>query len=298
MKILVTGAAGFIGNHLAYKLKDLGHTVFVNDLPSKSNSLKEFETYSFDLSEYKHFSKLPKDIDIIYHVAAQTSGYIGLINPELDVDWNIRSTLNICRFAKEVGVKKIIYTSSMAVYGEGDFFKETDPINPISHYGISKFCGELYLKQYQQYGIDYTIFRLFNVYGYGQDMKNLNQGMVSIYLAQSLKDKTIKVKGSLERYRDFIYIDDVINALILGLQPDTNQEIFNVSSKIKTTVGKLLKLIFNAHDDPQSFQTLNIGQYEGDQNGNTGDNQKLKQLGWLPTTNLKEGIRKFYKDVT
>ena len=140
MKILVTGGAGFIGNHLANKLKNLGHEILVVDFLEKDtvkNVSNNFSFYGFDLSEYKNFSKLPKDIDIIYHIAAQTSGYTGLIDPNKDVDWNIKGTLNVCRFAKENKVKKIIYTSSMAVYGEGNFIKETDKVNPLSQ--LSKY---------------------------------------------------------------------------------------------------------------------------------------------------------------
>ena len=290
MNILVTGGTGFIGGHLANKLKELGHKVVICDLCAKSPD------YAYDISNYNNLLRIKDDIDVIYHIAAQTSGYIGLVEPERDVDCNMKGTLNICRFAKERGVKKVIYTSSMAVYGEGDFFKETDEINPISHYGVSKLCGELYLKQYKQYGIDYTIFRLFNVYGYGQDMENLNQGMVSIYLAQSLKSKTVEVKGSFDRYRDFVYIDDVVSALVLGLESKTNGEIYNVATKRKTTVGELLDLIFEAHDDSDSFEAKNIGQYDGDQDGNTGDNSKLKELGWKPTMGLEDGIKKFYNE--
>tara|TARA_Y100000310_G_scaffold188811_1_gene188804 strand:- start:242 stop:1159 length:918 start_codon:yes stop_codon:yes gene_type:complete len=299
MKILVTGGAGFIGNHLANKLKALGHDIIINDLSDKikKEHFVKFGVFDFDISKYEYFENLPIDIDVIYHTAAQTSGYIGLVKPELDVDWNMKGTLNVCRFAKECGVKKVIYTSSMAVYGNGDFFKETDEINPISHYGVSKLCGELYLKLYEIYGMDYTIFRLFNVYGYGQDMENLNQGMVSIYLAQSLNSKTVEVKGSVDRYRDFIYIDDVISALVLGLESKTNGEIYNVSNKRKTTVRELLDLIFKAHRDSDSFKVKNIGQYDGDQDGNTGDNRKLKRLGWKPIMKLEDGIKKFCEDV-
>ena len=291
MNILVTGGTGFIGGHLVNKLKELGHKVVICDLGATSPD------YAYDISDYNNLLRIKDDIDVIYHIAAQTSGYIGLVEPERDVDWNMKGTLNICRFAKERGVKKVIYTSSMAVYGEGDFFKETDEINPISHYGVSKLCGELYLKQYEQYGIDYTIFRLFNVYGYGQDMENLNQGMVSIYLAQSLKSKTVEVKGSFDRYRDFVYIDDVVSALVLGLEDKTNSEIYNVCNKRKTTVGELLQLIFEAHDDSHLFEAKNIGQYDGDQNGNTGDNNKLKSLGWKPIIKLEDGIKRFYSDI-
>ena len=134
MKILVTGGAGFIGNHLSNKLKKLGHEVLIVDfskkLLQKPNLSNDFDFYGFNLSEYKNFNKLPKDIDVIYHIAAQTSGYTGLIDPDKDIDWNIKGTLNICRFAKENKIKKIIYTSSMSVYGNGDFKKETDKVNP------------------------------------------------------------------------------------------------------------------------------------------------------------------------
>ena len=129
-------------------------------------------------------------------------------------------------------------------------------------------------------------------------MDNPNQGMVSIYLAQSLKSKTIEVKGSFDRYRDFVYIDDVVAALILGLESNTNNEIYNVCTKIKTTVGDLLQLIFEAHKDSHLFKAKNIGKYDGDQNGNTGDNKKLRSLGWSPMTELKDGIKKFYNKVS
>jgi len=299
MKILVTGGAGFIGNHLANKLKKLGHEILIVDfsekITQKPNISNDFNFYGFNLSEYKNFNRLPKDIDAIYHIAAQTSGYTGLIDPDKDIDWNIKGTLNVCRFAKENKIKKIIYTSSMSVYGDGDFKKEIDKVNPISHYGISKFCGELYLKQYKEYGIDYTIFRLFNVYGFGQDLENLDQGMVSIYLAQSLKSNTIEVKGSLNRYRNFIYIDDVVNALILGLDDKTKNQTYNVCTSTKTTVKELLDTIFKAHN--KVFKIKNIGQYEGDQNGCTGNNEKLKKLNWKPLIGLEEGIKLFYKSV-
>ena len=154
------------------------------------------------------------------------------------------------------------------------------------------------MKQYENYGVDYTIFRLFNVYGYGQNMENLNQGMVSIYLAQALKSKVVEVKGSFDRYRDFVCVDDVVSALVLGLDSKTNSETYNVCNKRKTTVRELLDLIFEVHDDDTDlFEVKNIGQYDGDQDGNTGDNYKLKKLGWTPVVKLEDGIKKFYNDV-
>ena len=298
MKILVTGAGGFIGGYTARKLNELGHEVIVNDFTEKlSDYSNEFTVIGFDFSEYSNFKKLPKDIDIIFHIGAQSAGYIGLVNPEKDVHWNIVGTLNVCRFAKETGVKKIIYTSSMSVYGNGDSLTENSKINPLSNYGISKYTGELYLKQFKNYGVDYTIFRLFNVYGPGQDMKNLKQGMASIFLAQAITSKDIKVTGSLERYRDFVNIADVFSALKLAID-GLSEETINVCSGEKTTVRELLKIIFDVHDDSiDSFNVENVGAYDGDQFGTIGVNSKLKSLGWNNKYNINSGIKEFYDSI-
>ena len=297
MKILVTGAGGFIGGYTARKLKEMGHEIIVNDFLEKLNdySFDEYTVAGFDFSEYSNFKVLPKDIDIIFHIGAQSAGYIGLVNPEKDVHWNTIGTLNICRFAKETGVKKVIYTSSMSVYGNGDSLDENSIINPLSNYGISKYTGELYLKQFKNYGVDYTIFRLFNVYGPGQDMKNLKQGMASIFLAQALESKNIQVTGSLERYRDFVHVEDVFNALKLAID-GLSEEIVNVCYGKKTTVKDLLDIIFEVHDDPtDSFNVENIGAYDGDQFGTIGINNKLKSFGWDTKYDIKSGMKDFYE---
>ena len=152
--VLVTGSSGFIAGNLVKKLKSIGLNVITLDLLNDAN-------YSFDISVYSNFKQINEDIDIIFHLAAQSGGYRSLVEHELDLDWNAKGTLNICMFAKEKKIKKIVYASSMAVYGEGDWLKETDNLNPLSNYGISKLYGEICLKQFSQFGIDYTIFENF-----------------------------------------------------------------------------------------------------------------------------------------
>lgn len=300
MKILVTGGAGFIGSALAYKLSDLGHEVTIVDMTCKSVDTSKVEAVGGDLSDNGQDnplfgSKLALyQFDYIYHCAAQSSGYIGLIDSGKDIDWNVKATVNVFKYAKQTNVKKVIYTSSMSVYGNGTNLSESSPIDPTSHYGISKYTGELYCKQYEKLGVDYSIFRLFNVYGFGQDMENLNQGMVSIYLAQSLKGREILVKGSTDRFRDFVYIDDVVSALLLGMDDVTSNKTYNVCTGIKTTVKELLDIIVNAHDKGDDYFKINVvDQYEGDQHGASGLNVKLRQLGWEPNTELRDGVKKF-----
>ena len=293
MKILVTGAGGFIGSHLVKTLKNTEHKVFTTDKVGRGYNCD----ISLDLSNYAQMvDELPHDVDIIYHIAAQTSGYIGLTNPSEDVLSNTLATLNVCRFAKQTGVEKIIYTSSMAVYGNGDDLTEESELDPLSHYAVSKYSGELYCRQYGQFGISHTIFRLFNVYGHGQDMKNLNQGMASIYLAQALKNNHIDVKGSFDRYRDFVYVDDVVNALMTGLLPVTDDETYNVATGKGTTVKELLDIVVDIVGTDTTYK--NIGQYDGDQDGTSGLYDKLKNdTNWNPTIDIKAGMKKFYVDL-
>jgi UDP-glucose 4-epimerase len=298
LKVLITGGAGFIGYALAKKLQDK-HDITLLDLEHRWQEYhKSFKLYSANISNEIELNNLDKDFDIVFHLAAQSSGYISLIRPEEDVDSNAKGTLNICNFCRKTGVKKIVFTSSMAVYGEGDALKETDIPRPISNYGVTKLAGENYIKVFSQYGLKYTIFRLFNSYGPGQDLTNLRQGMVSIYLAQTLSGKEIKVTGSFDRYRDFIFIDDVLSALTLSLNDITDNETYNIGTGNPTRVHDLINIILDTHDLPkEQFQIINVGSHDGDQKGNYADPTKLKSIGWEPKTSLEKGVQIFYREV-
>ena len=298
MKILVTGGAGFIGFSLARKLKE-DHDVTLLDFDHRWKPHHEsFKKYSADISDYSSLSNLDQDFDMVFHLAAQSSGYISLVQPEDDADWNAKGTLNICNFCRSSGVKKIVYTSSMAVYGEGNNIAEDVPPNPISNYGVTKLAGELYIKVFEQYGLQSTIFRLFNTYGPDQDLSNLRQGMASIYLAQALAGKHIKVTGALDRYRDCIYIDDVVGALEMSFLKTTDNKIYNVGTGKPTTVKELIDIILDVHDEPaDSFKVENVGSHDGDQHGNYSNISKLRSIGWEPKYDLRTGIELFYNAV-
>ena len=297
LKILVTGSSGFIGRNLVKRLATEGHEIILLDRRETSvysdTSMKE---YICDVSDYESLTKISEDIDVIYHLAAQSGGYVSSTDPELDLDWNARGTLNICRFARERGVKKIVYTSTMAVYGEGDEIKEDHFLEPLSNYGVSKLCGEFYLKKYATHGIKYSIFRLFNTYGTHQNLRNKRQGVVAVFMSQVLKGKNIDVTGPLDRYRDITFVEDTVEGLLLGLDDRTDNQVYNICSNIRVTIREVVERCIEASgQDVSDFSIKNIGTHEGDQFGNTGNNQKLRSLGWSRKISLEEGFRRFFE---
>ena len=206
---LITGAAGFIGSSLARKYINQGDRVTTIDNLStgyKSNIPKGVHFIEGDCSDNKIISKLPKEtFDAIFNIAGQSSGEISFDDTVYDIGTNTESTLLLLQFALKNGCKRFIYAGTMSVYGiqEDHPVKESSNCNPQSFYGVGKLASEHYMRIYQQYGIQTSSLRLFNVYGPGQNLSNLRQGMVSIFLAQMLKNKHIHVKGSGKRYRDF-----------------------------------------------------------------------------------------------
>lgn len=289
MNILVTGGCGLIGSNLVSKLRSLGHNVITVDL-------KENADYILDIST-EDLLRIKDDIDIIFHLAAQPYGRGSEINPVQDLDYNIKGTMNVCYLAKQKRVSKLIYTSTMAVYGNNKFASESSDLNPLSNYAVSKLAAEYYIKKFSNEAeFNYTIYRLWNTYGPGQDLSNQYKGIVNAFATQILKSKDIEVTGSLDRFRDIIYVDDVVDALIRSME-FTESDIYNVSTGTGITIRELINSIIIASDaDPNEFTIRDIGGHAGDQHGCIGNNYKLKtHCGWIPKTSLQEGLIKFIK---
>jgi UDP-glucose 4-epimerase len=248
-QFLVTGAAGFIGGAVASALINQGHCVVTIDNLSTGFEAGIPNGVTFikgDCQSSKVIKQLHEyNFDAIFHIAGQSSGEISFDDPIYDLQTNTQSTLMLLDFAKQTGIKHFIYASSMSVYGNQTELpaKESAVCNPISFYAIGKLASEEYLKVYSQnYGINTAALRLFNVYGPGQNMDNLRQGMISIFLAQALQNNHILVKGSKDRFRDFVYIDDVVAAFLacLNIKGST---IYNVSTNEKHSVEFIIEAI-------------------------------------------------------
>ena len=283
LNIIVTGGSGFIGKHLVSKLRSMNHNVI--NLDSIDGN---------DVIDYDVLDRIEEDIDVIYHLAAQPYGRGGELDPHLDLKLNTQAILNVNLFAESRNVSKVIYTSTMAVYGDNADSKETDDVNPLSNYAVSKLFGEYSLKKFaRNAGMDYTIFRVWNTYGPGQDLKNEYKGLVQAMCRQCVNSTDVKVTGSLERYRDLVYVDDSINALLLGLEDSTNNETYNLSTGVKITVKQLIDTIIEVLNNGKEYNVKNVGEHKGDQFGCVGNSDKLQKLGWSPKTKLSDGLKNF-----
>lgn len=291
MNILVTGGEGFIGKKLVNRLIKEGHNVTSLDSKPTADIVVDLSKENF------FFDAIDLDIDYIFHLAAQPGGYFSLKNPHIDGQWNCLGTINVVKLAQKLKVKKLVYISSMAIYGNQELASEEhSKYNPISFYGVSKLTGELYTKLiYEHSNIPYTIFRLFATYGSGQNLNNKHQGILSIYLDQALNKDTIEITGHKNRVRELVHVDDVIEALILSFNPNTNNNIYNVSNSESLTPKIIIEEISKALNKPLKIKELEG--YEGDQTHITSTTHKLQNLGWVPKINIKEGIKEFINNL-
>jgi len=243
---LVTGVAGFIGAHVARRFLQEGYRIVgVDDLSTgkAANVPPAVDFLQADLALGSTVRQLPQGCDVILHLAGQSSGEISFDDPIDDLQRNVVSTLNLIRYGLANHVGRLVYASSMSVYGAVPDapVSEEQRCRPLSCYGVGKHAAEGYLRTYAS-KLPFVALRMFNVYGPGQNMQNLRQGRVSIYLAQALADRRIEVKGSLERFRDFIYIDDVVEAWFrAATYPAARNQTLNIATGVRTSVRELLE---------------------------------------------------------
>lgn len=296
MKVLVTGVGGFIGAHVARRFLAAGHAVVgADDFSSgyRENVPAGVELVEGDLAEPATIAALPRDCELILHLAGQSSGEISFDDPVSDLRKNTVSTLNLIRHGIDCGTGRIVYASSMSCYGNVPDapIPETTPCQPLSCYGVGKLAAEGYLRVYARQ-LPFVALRMFNVYGPGQDLSNLRQGMVSIYLAQALAGGRVQVKGSLDRFRDFIYIDDVVEAWWqAAFRPDAEGLAINVGTGRRTTVRQLLEAM-QPHMPGMDWHVE--GSTPGDQSGIYADAGLIgERLGMTRFVPLSEGLARF-----
>jgi len=306
-KVLVTGGDGFIGSHLTNELLKKKYKVMVVDnlttkggihyINPKSKFLKGDITSKIVIKKIKKWC--PK---IIFHLAAQSAGEPAYDDPKKDYLSNGYGTYLISELAKEIKAKKIIYTSSCAVYGSSVKKKinEKTPIKPDSIYGVSKYAGEMFIEQIlKNTNTSTTIFRIFNTYGPGENLNFLKKGMISIYASYLWKKQPIIVKGSLERIRNFQYIDDVVEILIKSIKNKKlkKNETINLTNGKKVKIKKLIELILLVNKKSINKYKVKV------MKGTPGDsfvfdasnkylNDKFNKYKFI---SLESGLKKYFK---
>jgi UDP-glucose 4-epimerase len=300
MNILITGAAGFVGSNILETINTGNNRITIFDNLKTGyikNIPKNVEFIEIDCSDEKIID-LDLSFDCIIHVAGQASKEGSFNDVFYDLNANAKSTLVLLEFAKKIKCNRFIFISTVCLYGgttNPGIYNENSEIKYDTFYSIHKYTSEKYLELYKKHhNIDYTIFRLFTCYGPGQDLTNMSKGMVGIYLSQFLGNTDeIIVKGSLDRYRDFIYVKDV--AFIINDSIKNTiffNEIFNLGSGKKTTIQELLDVI----TIEGNFNKKIIVEDEiiGDMIGCVADNNKIKiiYLDTFEFTSLNNGISK------
>ncbi len=294
---LVTGAAGFIGAAVAKRLVDSGHEVVTID--NLTTGFRDAIPEGVEFIEggcQDEASILALDnrmFDAIHHIAGQSSGEISYDNPIYDLQTNTQSTLMLLKYALETGCKDFIYASSMSVYGNQPdrAISEKELPVPVSFYAAGKLASEHYLRIYQKQGIRTTALRLFNAYGPGQNLENHRQGMVSIYLAMALRQKHIEVRGSKDRFRDLVYIDDIVDAFLASMNRDGEEFLsVNIATGVRTSVEELVNRIISSLSFDVSVEYN--GSTPGDMFGIYGNVDYAREmLGWASKINLATGMQ-------
>ena len=246
MKFLITGGAGFIGSHIAEELikSKKGEVVVFDNLSvgKKENVPKGCRFIKGDIRNEAAIIKAMKGIDVVFHDAAFVSIRASFDMLKHEVDNNVYGTLNVLEAAVKNKVKKLVFASSMAVYGEPKVLpvEEDSQLRPISPYGFSKLRGELYCKIFQdKFGIDTTVLRYFNTFGIRQTPSDY-VGVTTTFINQALNGKPLTIFGDGKQTRDFVWVRDIARANVLAaFNKKSRGEIFNIASGQEISINSI-----------------------------------------------------------
>ena len=292
---LVTGGAGFIGSHLVDRLLALEYRVVVVDNLStgKLKNLNQAAIFHHvDITDPSVANVFQREQpDLVFHLAAQTSVSVSTKDPIKDSEINVLGTLRLLEASRRCGIDKFIFSSSGGtLYGDPQFYPCTEdhPITPVSPYGMSKFQGELQLELYRRiYLLRYTTLRYGNVFGPRQDPHG-EAGVVAIFTQAMLEGKQPQVFGDGEQTRDFVYVDDVVEANICAIAQGDGAA-FNIGTGQGTSVNSVYRLLqeITGYRWPAEHGPARAG----DVHQIYLDNTKAAQgLGWTPQATLEEGL--------
>ena len=305
-RVLITGGIGFIGSNLARRLVEHGARVTLADslIPQYGGNLRNIAVIRdrvtvnvCDVRDRFAFEYLVREQDYLFNLAGQTSHLDSMTDPQTDLDINATAQLSILEACRRVnpGIR-LVFASTRQLYGRPDYLPvdEKHPIRPVDVNGINKLAGEGYHLLYSNvYGIRASVLRLTNTYGPGMRVKDARQTFLGIWIRQLLEGLPIKVFGDGKQLRDFNYVDDCVDALLLAASDDTAiGKVYNLGSSEVVSLNDLAALMtglvpgsrFETVPFPPERKAIDIGDYYS--------NIALiqRELGWSPTVGLRTGL--------
>jgi len=298
----VTGGAGFIGSHLVDRLLEKGFEVTVFDDLSTGQaenivaykSRKGFHLVKGDIRNFEAIRKAVKDIDLVFHEAALVSVVRSVENPILTNEVNVAGSLNLLKACLDAGVKRLIYASSSAVYGESQTLprREDSPPQPISPYAVSKLTAENYVNVFHKvYGLESVCLRYFNVYGPRQAYGPYT-GVITLFINRIMDNKPPIIYGDGEQTRDFTNVQDVVEANFSAIMNTrATGEVLNVATGRATSVNELASTLLRVMGKP-NLKPIYQSPRPGDVKQSYADISKARQiLDYEPKVGLKEGLK-------
>ena len=289
---VVTGGAGFIGSNLVERLLERGDQVVVIDNESANTHDEVYwnpnaMNVKGDVTDFSLLKNACINADCIYHLAADISIQYSIENPTESYKNNVVGTLNVLEVARVLGIKKVVFSSTAAIYGStSEPCVETDRPDPLNPYSVSKLAGENLMKMYNDlYGIETVSLRYFNVYGPRQAHKGQYAPVMGIFQKQKFEGKPLTIIGDGNQTRDFIHVADVAHANMMVAEKDI-VGVFNVGSGTEYSVNQIASLTNNPHG------TTTMPSREGEARRSISDNSKLKNIGWQPRIGLEAWIAK------
>jgi UDP-glucose 4-epimerase len=297
MNFLITGAAGFLGSNLANYLVREGHQVRGLDDLSAGNPEVLSNQVLFtrgDVNDRPKLWTLLQEVDCVYHLAARVSVPESVLYPREYNATNVGGTVSLMEAMRDVGVKRVVFISSGAVYGDqgNQPLRESASPNPRSPYAVSKLAAEYYVRTIGDlWGIETVLLRVFNAYGPGQHLPPSHAPVIPNYLRQAMRGSSVVMHGDGSQTRDYVYVDDVVNAMIAAATaPDINHQVINVGSGKETSIRDLVRLIMTVTGSKVEA-LVNQKNDPGVSRMCADLHLAREKLGYQPRFSLEEGLR-------
>jgi UDP-glucose 4-epimerase len=292
MRVLITGGAGFIGSHLTQYWRERAEVRILDVRDCQPSERGDIDFVRASILDPVALRGAVSGVDFVFHLAAMVGVQESMENPQRCVETNVVGTLNVLQAAAEAGVRKFVFASSAAIYGDDPPVPtpETAVPKPKSPYAITKLDGEYYCEMFTREGrLETAAIRFFNVFGPGQDPLSPYAAAVPAFLRRALRGEPLDVFGDGEQTRDFIHVKDAVSALAFAAENTGLTGAFNCGYGRSTTINELVRQILaltQAESQPNHFPAR-----AGDVRHSCASAEKLCAAGWRPVSSLEQGLR-------